>query len=103
MKSSQLPDAAPLAWIYINRSAAEPELHHGREVEVFEEGFFEGCYAGDWKARDYDQVREVFGSGMRLRNGLAIFVPPSHTLEALYIYRTAQSWAVSNSLAACRT
>ena len=98
MKSHKLTKTAPLAWLYIYKPGCEAELYHGRDVDVFGEGFFEGCYAGDWQAHDYDKAGEVFGSGMRLREGIPVFVPSSHTLEALYIYKDAKNWAVSNSL-----
>ena len=97
---SSVAEIAPLAWLYICQPGKESELIHGRDVDVFDEGFFEGCYSGDWESRNFDQVGQVFGSGMRLRDGFPIFVTPSHTLEALYVYRDKEKCAISNSLLA---
>lgn len=87
-----------LAWLYEQQAEGEVELIHGRDVDVFPEGCFEGCHVGSWEAKNFDQVGEVFGSGVRLRDGVVRFVPPSHTLEALYVYVYGGGHAVSNSL-----
>jgi hypothetical protein len=77
--------------------SGEPQLVHGRGVDVLADGFFEGCLAGDING-DWTQIREVFGSGMRVQEGKYVFVTPSHTLESIFVYRHERGFSVSNSL-----
>ncbi len=76
----------PLAWLFDKRHDRPAEAWLGPEVEVTPTGFFEGCYAGDWSTDSSDRAEDVFGSGVRLRDGQPWFVTPSHTLESLYVY-----------------
>ncbi len=71
----------------------------GIHVEVRENGFFEGCWAGDFARFDFDQSVNVFGSGGKATGDSALFVPPSHTLEVLYALEKGGKVVVSNSLA----
>lgn len=88
-----------LAWLVECDGAGEIHALCGKSVEVSEHGLFEGCWAGDFAAYDFDRVTYVFGSGVRMRDGKPIFVPPSHTLDALYIWNRSDGYCVSNSLA----
>ena len=88
----------PLAWL----AEVEPggvRLHCGSKVEVREDGFFEGCWADDFARFNFDETANVFGTGGKLVGDTVRFVPPSHTLEAIYLLERAGRILVSNSLA----
>jgi hypothetical protein len=87
-----------MAWLYRMRGESRPELYHGKSVELLPNGFFEGCFPGSWPAGDFTGCAEVFGSGLRIENGVHCFVTPSHTLEALFVWSRKDELAVSNSL-----
>ena len=95
-----LPGLPPLAWL-AEVGPGGVSLLHGADVETFPDGCFEGCWAGDFDARGFDEAPHVFGSGLKVRGGRALFVTPSHTLDALYALRRdgGRAVAVSNSLA----
>jgi hypothetical protein len=70
---------------------------HGSGVDVFSNGFFEGCIANDNDA-DFTRIANVFGSGMRIQDDRYVFITPSHTLESIFIFRHKEGCGVSNSL-----
>ncbi|MFZ5610526.1 MAG: hypothetical protein ACOY99_13065 [Pseudomonadota bacterium] len=90
----------PLAWL----AMAEPgqnrvALTAGRGVEVGDGWWFEGVWAGDFGQAGFGQSDAVCGSGGRIEGNMVRFVPPTHSLEALYwTARQGRFW-VSNSLA----
>lgn len=96
---SQCIDALPAqAWVWHSDGAGAVTLTHGKHVRLGEDLFFEGCVAGGDITSLPNEVN-VFGSGgVRQPEGW-LFVPSSHTLEAIYVYRYAKGVAVSNSLA----
>ncbi|MFW6058709.1 MAG: hypothetical protein ACODAQ_00920 [Phycisphaeraceae bacterium] len=88
----------PQAWLWHRDGADAIELTHGKHVRLREDVFFEGCMPTEDLTALADQA-EVFGSGgVRQPDGW-LFVPPSHTLEAIYVYRHHKAVTVSNSLA----
>jgi hypothetical protein len=93
-----IPTLPPMAWLYRMPRESRPELLHGKSVEAWPNGFFEGCFAGRWRTEDSAECSEVFGSGLHIEHGLHQFVTPSHTLEALFTLSRADEMAVSNSL-----
>src|SRR4051794_2821935 len=97
IRARVLPKLPPLAWL-LSLSDPEPALLCGTGVETFDGGFFEGCWAGDFDERNFDQARHVFGSGGKIINGEALFVTPSHTLDALYAVQRGSGFLVANSL-----
>jgi hypothetical protein len=96
--SDQIPALPPLAWLVEAFPSGEARLLHGRGVQVHAHGFREGCMAAP-DGDDLATAAEVFGSGLSTRGDRWIFVPPSHTLEALYLYRHRRGFSISNSLA----
>ena len=88
----------PLAWL-LDLRTLPPTLVCGSDVEVFDDGFFEGCWAGDFPAGDFDTARHVFGSGARQAGEDWLVVSPSHTMEAIYLLVQPAGHLVSNSLA----
>jgi hypothetical protein len=93
-----VPTLPPMAWLYRMPRQSRPELLHGKSVEVWTNGFFEGCFAGRWQTEDFAECSEVFGSGLKIKDGIHQFVTPSHTLEGLFTLSRADELAVSNSL-----
>lgn len=89
----------PLAWLFDHQHDRPAEAWLGPDVDEVATGFFEGCYAADWASESFDRAEDVFGSGMTRRDGQPWFIPPSHTLESLYVYRHDHGYGVSNSLA----
>ena len=87
----------PRAWL-VELAEGRTHLWCGTGVEIRPGGFFEGCWAGDFDRFDFDAATEVFGSGARLSGGRAVFVPPSHTLEGLFVLERPGGFLVSNSL-----
>jgi hypothetical protein len=79
---------------------AVPKLVCGGSVLVGPNGFFEGAWSSTIDAWDFHKVADVFGSGARLTADGWIVVPPSHTLECVYLLQTkGGAWLASNSLA----
>lgn len=87
----------PLAWVFVWPCSGEAILLHGSAVEVMTDGFFEGCFAGEI-GRDFTQLSEVFGSGIKVSGSCCVLVTPSHTIEGIFLYRHRGGWGVSNSL-----
>ncbi len=92
------PGLPALAWL-VESDGSRLRARCGPAVEIAGDGLFEGCWAADFPSFDFDRAPYVFGTGMRLRDGLPVFVPPSHTLDALYVWLCGSGYCVSNSLA----
>ena len=89
----------PLAWIAVLPTGSETvRLLHGRHVEQFAAGFFEGAWDNAFADADFEIAANVFGSGGKFSEEAVTFVAPSHTLEPIYIAQTTRITAVSNSL-----
>src|SRR5688572_18523586 len=68
-------------------------------VEVGDGFAVEGCWAGDFASGDFDRTAIVAGSGVRARDGVATFVPPTSTIDRLASLELDDGTAlVSNSL-----
>ncbi len=70
-----------MAWCVRLRRGNDVELLCGVSVEVRDDGFFEGAWAGNAEDFDFDSAADVFGSGGRIIGDDLIIVTPSHTLE----------------------
>jgi hypothetical protein len=88
----------PLAWL-LDWDGRQAMLHCGCGVEVREHGWFEGVWAGDFEAWDFDRAADVFGSGGLVHEGRLSLVTPSHCLEPLFIKLDGVRVSASNSLA----
>jgi hypothetical protein len=92
-------DIPPLAWLLnVPRGSGTPQLVHGRHVELFDRGFFEGAWDGDFGDAAFDRVTNAFGSGAVVEGVRITVVPPVHTFEAVYIFTGKATTAISNSL-----
>lgn len=86
----------PDAWLVQWPRGGEPGAVVGARVRVGNDGLQEGTWGlgDDWAA-----ASQVFGSGVRVTDRGLQLVPPSHTLESLFVLRGLQGTAASNSLA----
>ncbi len=88
-----------LAWL-LRVEGESARLICGRSVESTDRSFFEGAWAGPFPAAGFDACGDVFGSGAIYCEEGWILVPPSHTLEAIYVLQDPNAgWIASNSLA----
>jgi hypothetical protein len=76
------------------------ELLHGPCVETHQQWCVEAAWAGDFGQADFDRTDLVFGSGVRCRDEVAVFVSSATTLDRLWYVGRRGSWYVSNSLPA---
>ncbi len=94
----------------IHRYAALPKLawlaectsngvcvHVGEAVETGPSSVFEGAWAGPFSDHGFGRAATVVGSGATGMGNSVLFVPPSHTLEALYHHSDNGRLTVSNS------
>lgn len=89
-----------LAWLLV-LDGEKANAYVGPSVEVRDEGFVEGMWAGEFSKFNFDKSEYLFGSGVRIRNGELIVCPPKHTREKLFLLRDRQKdiTYVSNSIA----
>ena len=92
------PSLPPMAWCVRLRRGNDVELLCGVSVEVRDDGFFEGAWAGNAEDFDFDSAGDVFGSGGRIIGDDLIIVTPSHTLERVQFIQRQAETLVSNSL-----
>jgi len=93
-----VPTLPPLAWLCLLPVGGGAELRHGEHVQLMDDGFFEGAWAGPFAEAGFDRADAVFGSGGKPTAEGMRFVTPSHTGEPLYVLRRRAGAAVSNSL-----
>jgi hypothetical protein len=88
----------PNSWLL--QASNQSVLWAGSHVDVRPESFFEGAWAGIFSEFRFSECPDVFGSGAVQTSEGWLIVSPSHTLEAVYVFRDrAGDWTVSNSLA----
>jgi hypothetical protein len=87
-----------MAWCVRVRGGNDVELLCGVSVEVRDDGFFEGVWAGRAEAFDFTSAADVFGSGGRITGDDLIIVTPSHTLERVQFIQRRDETLISNSL-----
>ena len=88
----------PLAWL-LELSGGDELLVCGSSVAVGQDAFIEGAWAGPFEDWAFDVSRDVFGSGGRRTSSGWLIVPPSHTLECVFLLRLpGRGWVASNSL-----
>jgi hypothetical protein len=92
------PGLPALAWL-VECEEGRMQARCGPAVEISGRGLFEGSWTGDFPAFDFDHADYIFGTGVRIRDNSPVFVPPSHTLDALYVWLRSGGYCVSNSLA----
>ncbi len=95
------PTLPPLAWL-CTREGRSYQFRIGRGIERFDDGFFEGVWAGDFADFSNAHRRTHYGSGVLVRKSV-LFLPPKHVLECLFILRdhARRTDYISNSLCFC--
>ncbi len=91
-----LPDLAWLAKLEAGRESIE--VIHGAGVEVGDDCFFEGAWAGDFSDWAFHR-KAAFGTGARIDDDGVAFFPPDHVLDQIFLHQKDDSVVVSNSLA----
>lgn len=94
-----LSDLPPLAW-FVKLQEGKLHVYLGRGVEKFEDGFFEGVWAGPYD-RSATLSRSIrFGTGALIRRGWVDILPMSNPYEPIFLAedREEKSWIVSNTL-----
>jgi hypothetical protein len=93
---SQLPK---LAWLAdLERATLVTNVLHGPSVEVGDGFVVEGCWNGPFEKGRVDDAETVVGSGIVDRPDAIVFVPPSNTLDSLFLVERPHRLFVSNSL-----
>lgn len=88
------------AWVAtFEHGRPEIRVFHGQRVEVRESWFCEAAWAGDFAAGGFDRTDIVAGTGCRLRDGRAIFVPPGTLVDRLHWLEQGGRVWISNSFA----
>lgn len=99
MRVDRRPELPPLAWL-LELGDGGDLLVCGSSVAARHDSFFEGAWAGGFEEWAFHECREVFGSGGRRTPSGWLIVPPSHTLECVFLLRMPRGgWVGSNSLA----
>jgi hypothetical protein len=96
-----VPQWPKLAWVAsIREGSDEIRVLCGPMVEVADDWIVEAVWAGEFTEGDFDLTDLVFGSGVRMRDGRAIFVSSGTTLDRLWRAARGNTVYVSNSLPA---
>jgi len=96
LRAERRPDLPPLAWL-LDLTGDEAVLISGDSVEIRDDRFFEGAWAGTFAEAAIENCRDVFGSGGLSTPSGWLLVPPSHPLEYLVCLRGPGGWVASNS------
>ena len=98
------PHLPKLAWLAILKQGSQAiKVLHGEWVETSPHFVFEGAWASDFEATDFDCCETVVGSGMVLRDGRAVFCSGSHVMFRLHILQQGHEMFISNSFVYCLT
>ena len=92
----------PLAWLArAHPATGVVSVVAGRSVQRWDDGFFEGTWAGSSEPSAIASSTTVFGSGMvRDVHGVTTVVTPSHTMSGVFVSPTDDGALLSNSLSA---
>ena len=89
----------PLAWLARMRASEQDiEVLHGPLVEIAPQSICEAAWAGSFTEGDFDRTDLVSGTGIRLRDGTAVFVSSGSTVDRLVSCEADGRVYVSNSL-----
>jgi hypothetical protein len=88
----------PLAW-YLRCNADGASAICGSRVEIFGNGFVEGCWDDTFANHAFDSATNFFGSGLIVHGDRIVIVGPSHPIDNLFMLRADRRTAISNSLA----
>ncbi len=101
LRMHKVPDWPKLAWVARMRpGGAAVEALHGPYVERRRDWCVEAVWAGRFEEGDFDRTDLVFGTGVRLRDGVVRFVNAGTGVDRLWHVAHEGGYAVSNSLPA---
>ena len=90
----------PLAWLAeCVKGNPEIKVFHGSMVETHQSWFCEAIWDGDFELGNFDQTDLFFGSGVLIRDDVAMFVSAATTQDRLQSLDFEQGVRISNSLA----
>jgi hypothetical protein len=90
-----------LSWVaQFNLGSERIDVSLGPMVEAAADWCVEAVWAGAFEDGDFDRTDLIFGSGIRLRDGKAIFVSSGTTTDRLWHCERGEKRYVSNSLPA---
>jgi hypothetical protein len=93
----RVPEWPPLAWVAECRGNLIT-AHVGNRVETGDGWLAEAAWDGAFADGDFDLTDVVAGTGVRVRDDHAVFVPPGSTIDRLQSLRTDHATYVSNTL-----
>jgi hypothetical protein len=93
-----VPDWPPHAWVAECRGTLIT-AYVATRVEVGDAWVAEAAWDGPFADGGFDRTDVVAGSGVRIRDGRAVFVPSGSTIDRLQSMRTEHTTCVSNSFA----
>lgn len=79
-------------------TSATVQVRHGALVELFDDGFFFGVWAGAFGDGSVDLCADRMGTGAVIRDGQLKLVSPSHPLDGVMAARSDGRFVASNSL-----
>ncbi len=92
------PSLPPLAW-HVRCTATSASATCGNGVEIFDGGFVEGCWDGGFTEHAFAGATNFFGSGLIVQGDQIVIAGASHPIDNLFMLRSDDHTAVSNSLA----
>lgn len=91
-------DLPPLSWCMVLGKDLKGTVHHGKFVEVYSDGFFEGGWDGPVNLMGFDKSHFFLGSGAKLNGDNILISSPGHVLERVYSTKLNDFIYFSNSL-----
>jgi len=96
-----IPFWPKLAWISVTQKSSDViRVFHGPLIERGDGWLVEGCWAGQFEKGGFDRTDIIYGSGIRLRDNRAVFVPSGSTLDRIWWTEKGREVFISNSLPA---
>lgn len=96
---SRFAHLPPLAWCArITKGSPEIFVSCGSAVEIFENGFAEGAWAGEFDSGGLMTAVSCCATGMVICEDFVEFIGPTHTIQPLYSLKHNNFVWVSNSL-----
>ena len=90
-----------LAWVAaIAHDSDAIVVNHGAMVETSENWVVEGVWAGNFEKGNFDKTDLIFGSGVRIRDGKAVFVTSGTCTDRVWYCSSNSHSFVANSLPA---
>jgi hypothetical protein len=97
--ASPNPNLPPRSWAAVLPSGStSARLHHGSGIDVLDDAFVEGAWAGEFEDLGFRSAF-LIGSAGSVEDDHVVFCAPDHNLEKLTVITTETGTTVSNSFA----